>query len=152
MTNQERYVAAFREMERKYRDPYGLIFFRADHCNLCRLSGRLKPGYRCSGCPLSLGRIITGCSTFTSYKVAEEALLQLQEAIEVTYPHKCGRFPSKNEIRMQYRLELKEALTAFEDRADFHKKVANLFETLPFERFTKKGWIGFPEILEIETI
>lgn len=35
-------------------------------------------------------------------------------------------------------------------RIGFHKKLIKLMKGLPAERFTKKGWVGFPEIDKIE--
>ncbi len=143
MTNRDRYIKAHRELAAKYRDPYGEIFFIPNSCSLCRLASELN----CETCtllgPTALSN--SSCQRFPTYSLAHRALSELADKFS-----NFRRFPPKNSIKMGHTGLLKVALEAFEARADFHTKVADLLETLPSKRFTKKGYIGFPEIQKIE--
>jgi hypothetical protein len=121
MTHKEKTLKAWKELEEKYLNPSGRVFFNARECPLCKIHDVWSG---CLSCPLTgVVRRVGGCLDFTTYKNAFVCHCQ------GVYILKNGK-PSK----------------AFRDRAEFFRKTYPILEKIPAKRFTPTGWTYFKEL------
>ncbi len=130
MTKKERYIRAWVELIKKFRNPIGNVFFNEATCPLCIVSGS-----SCRGCPLANKYGGMGCMDFVSAEMASAAI---DKALDKgTY--KLDGYRRVVEID-------DETAQAFNACADALEKYLPVIKNIPSQRFTKEGWTYFDEL------
>lgn len=114
MTNKQRAIEAFKELQYKYEHPEGQIFRNIKTCPLCKIF--YYNNLYCIPCPQASQTPSHGCLRFyTLCIIPKKEYVNMADANEFCY-------------------------SFYKQRAIFFKRAIPLLEKLPEKAFTKKGW------------